>query len=148
VQALQMSETKIHSGYFFCRNCKKIQRKMLATKCQNCDTRCNIWLFSALAGGFHDMSQEKTCMVSNRTHPVIVKEWLNDLLECLLTLLARGVSFSHGENSGEQRCTTDYLEAIHPGTRRTSGCSCLRGGDSTTSVACPARQWKFTLTHP
>jgi hypothetical protein len=61
------------------------------------------------------MSHGKTHMVSNRTDPVIVKDdWLNDLMECLLTLLARrGESFSPGENSEEQRCTTDYLEAIN-----------------------------------
>jgi hypothetical protein len=32
MQELQMSGTKIHSDYFFCRNCKRIQRRELATK--------------------------------------------------------------------------------------------------------------------
>jgi hypothetical protein len=75
-----------------------------------------LWLCSAFAFAFafHDLCQEKTDMVSKKSNPMIVKEdWLNDLLECLLTLLARGISFSHGENIGEQSFNTDYLEAIH-----------------------------------
>ena len=53
--------------------------------------------------------------MSSRRDPVIVKEdWLNDLMECVLTLLARrGESFSLSENSEELRGTSDYLEAVH-----------------------------------
>ena len=53
-------------------------------------------------------------MVSSRSDPVIVKEdWLNDLMECVLTLHKRkGESFSLSENSGELRGTSDYLEAV------------------------------------
>mgnify|MGYP000509149023 CR=1 FL=1 len=93
VQALQMSGTKIYSEYFFCHSCELTMRKELATKCLVCDTiiaSCNSWMISALAGGFHDRNQVKTHMVSNISDPVIVKEdWLNDLTECLLTLLSR-----------------------------------------------------------
>jgi hypothetical protein len=83
-----------------------------------CDTdiaRWNSRLLSALAGGFQEVSQDKTHMVSSRSDPVIVKEdWLNDLMECVLTLLARrGESFTLSENSEELRGTSDYLEAVN-----------------------------------
>jgi hypothetical protein len=53
-------------------------------------------------------------MMSKRFDPMIVKEyWVNDLLECLLILLARGKAFSHGENIARQSFTTDYLVAIY-----------------------------------
>ena len=151
VQALQMSGTKIYSDYFFCRSCKLTKRKELATKCLICDTdiaRCNSWLLSALAGGFHDMSQVKTHMVSNRSDPVIVKEdWLNDLMECLLTLLSRrSESFSPGENSVEKRGTTDYLEAIHNLDQEDIRMLMPKPRDLQPSAACPAWLWRFTQT--
>ena len=110
--------TKIYSDYFFCRSCKLTKRKELATKCVTCDTdiaRCNSWLLSALAGGFQEVSQGKTHMVSSRSDLVIVKEdWLNDLMECVLTLhKRRGKSIALSEKSEELRGTSDYLEAVH-----------------------------------
>jgi hypothetical protein len=60
------------------------------------------------------MNCGQTHMVSKRSDPMIVKEdWVNDLLEGLLTLLARGKAFSHGVNIAGQSFTTDYLDAIY-----------------------------------
>jgi hypothetical protein len=112
-QELQKTGTKI-----FCQSCKQAKRKELATKCVACDTdiaMCNSWLISALAGGFQEVSQKKTNMVSSRSDPAIVKEdWINDLLERALTLLARrGESFTLSESCEELKGTSYYLEAIH-----------------------------------
>ena len=118
VQELQKNRFKIYSEYFFCHSCKLTKRKELATKCVTFDTdiaMCNSWLLSALAGGLQEVSQKKTHMVSSRSDPVIVKEdWINDLMECALTLLARrGESLALSKSCEELRGTADYLEAVH-----------------------------------
>ena len=61
------------------------------------------------------MSQKKTHMISSRSDPAIVKEdWINDLLECKLTLLARrGESLTLSESCEDLTGTSDYLEAVH-----------------------------------
>ena len=61
------------------------------------------------------MSQKKSHMISSKGDPAIVKEdWLNDLLECKLTLLARkGESITLSESFDDLPGTTDYLEAVH-----------------------------------
>ena len=61
------------------------------------------------------MIQKKSHMISSKGDPAIVKEdWLNDLLECELTLLARkGESITLSESWDDLPGTTDYLEAVH-----------------------------------
>jgi hypothetical protein len=54
-------------------------------------------------------------VMSSRSDPAIVKEdWINDLLKCELTLLARrGESITLSESCDDLPGTSDYLEAVH-----------------------------------
>ena len=61
------------------------------------------------------MSQKKSHMISSKSDPAIDKEdWINDLLECELTLLARrGESITLSETCDDLTGTSDYLKAVH-----------------------------------
>ena len=61
------------------------------------------------------MIQKKDHMISSESDPAIVKEdWLNDILECELTLLARkSESITLSESCEDQTGCSDYLEAVN-----------------------------------
>ena len=61
------------------------------------------------------MSQKKSHMISSKSDPAIVNEdWINDLLECEITLLARrGESLTLNKSCDDLTGTSDYLESVH-----------------------------------
>ena len=59
------------------------------------------------------MRGEKSHIISRTTDSTMMAEdWLNDCLDSMLTLLARGKTFLHGSNSDGAPVTSDYLEAV------------------------------------
>ena len=55
----------------------------------------------------------KSHIISRTTDSTMMAEdWLNDCLESMLNLLARGKAFSHGSDSDGTPVTSDYLEAV------------------------------------
>ena len=115
-QELQKNGAKLASSHFYCRGCKITVMKENPSKCQTCGTAISSsqsWLLAALAGGFHGMRGEKSHIISRTTDSkMMAEDWLNDCLESMLTLLARGEPFSHGSDSEGTPVTSDYLEAV------------------------------------
>ena len=99
-QELQKAGSRIASKFFFCRGCKIPVEKGTLHKCQTCGTSVTSsqsWFLAALAGGFHELQGEPSHIISRATDPKkAAVDWINNCLESLLTLLARGESFSHG----------------------------------------------------
>ena len=59
------------------------------------------------------MRGEKSHIISRtKDSKMMGEDWLNDCLESMHTLLARGVTFSHGSDSEGTPVTSDYLEAV------------------------------------
>ena len=115
-QELQKAGTRIGSKNFFHRGCKTTVEKERLHKCQTCGisvSSSQSWHLAALAGGFHELQGEQSHIISRTTDPKSAAEdWINNCLESMLTLLARGESFSHGSDSDGVPITSDYFDAV------------------------------------
>ena len=88
VMEMLKSGIKINNGHYFCRGCKKIQRKSIIPKCSICKSdvkMCQAWLVAALSGGFQDLYSGLSSEISSTKDPrAQQKSWLNLLLGKLL----------------------------------------------------------------
>ena len=110
-QELQKVGTRLASSHFYCRGCKGTVKKELAHKCHTCGTSVSSsqsWLLAALAGGFHKLQGEKSHIISRTSDPKqTAEDWINNCMESMLILLARGESFLHGSDSHGTPITSD-----------------------------------------
>ena len=59
------------------------------------------------------MRGEKSHIISRTTDSkMMAEDWINDCMLAMLTLLARGASFTYGTNRDGTPVTSDYLESV------------------------------------
>ena len=136
-QELQKDGSRIASKYFFCRGCKIPVEKDMLHKCGTSVTSSQSWLLAALAGAFHELQGEPSHIISRSTDPkTAADDWINNCLESMLTLLARGESFSHGFDSDGEPITSPVttLKQSSVWNKMTSSSFCQNTKEYTSSA--------------
>ena len=105
VMEMLKSGIKLNSSHYFCRGCKKTQRKSIIPKCSICKSdvkMCQAWLVAALSGGFQDLYSGLSSEISStKDHRSQQKSWLNLLLGKLLGFLTEGKPVSANQKVGQ-----------------------------------------------